>query len=290
MNSLQRNAIIMSAGMSSRFVPLSAEIPKGLLEVKGEILIERQIKQLMTAGIDDITIVVGYMADSFGYLRDKYGVDIVLNEDYYRFNNTSSLVRVLDRLKHTYICSSDNYFTDNLFQERSIDSYYSALYSKGPTGEYCMEFDNEDNISGVSIGGKDAWYMIGHAYFSEMFSRKFSEILSEEYQYEDTRHAYWEDVYRRHIKDLPPLKIHRYRCGEINEFDSIDELRAFDQSYITDTRSSIVRYLSKMLDCCESALTSFNNIPHEGDHLLFSFRKDDIYYIFNGKDRQISTL
>lgn len=68
----KRNAIIMAAGTSSRFVPLSAERPKGLLEVKGEVLIERQIRQLKEAGIADITLVLGYKADMFAYLRDKY--------------------------------------------------------------------------------------------------------------------------------------------------------------------------------------------------------------------------
>ena len=52
MNSI--NAIIMAAGMSSRFAPLSYEIPKGLLKVKNEVLIERQIKQLQEKGINDI--------------------------------------------------------------------------------------------------------------------------------------------------------------------------------------------------------------------------------------------
>jgi dTDP-glucose pyrophosphorylase len=37
------NAIIMAAGFGSRFVPLSYETPKGLLEVFGERMIERQI-------------------------------------------------------------------------------------------------------------------------------------------------------------------------------------------------------------------------------------------------------
>ena len=40
------NAVIMAAGMSTRFAPLSYETPKGLLVVKGERLIEREIKQL----------------------------------------------------------------------------------------------------------------------------------------------------------------------------------------------------------------------------------------------------
>ena len=40
------NAVIMAAGTSSRFAPLSYEKPKALIEVKGEILIERQLRQL----------------------------------------------------------------------------------------------------------------------------------------------------------------------------------------------------------------------------------------------------
>ena len=40
------NAVIMAAGMSTRFAPLSYEKPKGLWKVKGEILIEREIRQL----------------------------------------------------------------------------------------------------------------------------------------------------------------------------------------------------------------------------------------------------
>lgn len=104
----KRNAIIMAAGTSSRFVPLSAERPKGLLEVKGEVLVERQMRQLKEAGIADITLVVGYKADMFAYLGDKYGVEIVLNEDFARYNNTSSLIRVIDKLDNTFVCSSDN--------------------------------------------------------------------------------------------------------------------------------------------------------------------------------------
>ena len=71
------NAIIMAAGMSSRFVPLSLEMPKGLLKVKDEILIERQIKQLHEAGINDITLVLGYKKEMFFYLEKKYNVKIV---------------------------------------------------------------------------------------------------------------------------------------------------------------------------------------------------------------------
>ena len=76
------NAIILAAGMSSRFVPFNYELPKGLLEVKGEVLIERQIRQLHEKGIHEIIIVVGYMKEKFEYLKEKYGVILVETDDY----------------------------------------------------------------------------------------------------------------------------------------------------------------------------------------------------------------
>ncbi len=69
---MNKNAIILAAGKSSRFAPFTYEKPKGLFRVKGEILVERQIEQLLQAGISDIYVVVGYMKEKFFYLEQKY--------------------------------------------------------------------------------------------------------------------------------------------------------------------------------------------------------------------------
>lgn len=280
----KRNAIIMAAGTSSRFVPLSAERPKGLIEVKGEVLIERQIRQLQEAGINDITIVVGYKAEMFEYLKGKYGVNIVMNEDFAHFNNTSSVIRVIDRLDNTFVCSSDNYFPENVFVKESSDSYYSALYAKGKTQEYCLTVDSNDYISNVQIGGYDAWYMVGHVFFAHEFSEAFRKIMIKEYQNDDTRQGYWEDVYIRYINQLPKMKINRYKDGEIQEFDSIDELRLFDESYKDDTRSSVIKQIAKELNVKEYQINNFKNIKHSGDYLLFNFMVDDATYLYNAQD------
>lgn len=280
----------MAAGTSSRFVPLSFEKPKGLIEVKGEILIERQIRQIKEAGINNITLVVGYKAEMFEYLKEKFDVDIVFNSDYYRYNNTSSIIRVLDRLGNTYICSSDNYFPQNVFIENPSKSYYSSLYANGKTDEYCLTFDAEGNITEVAIGGHDAWYMIGHVYFSEDFSKAFKQFLIAEYEKEEIKCSYWEDVYIRYIQKLPLMKIHRYCEADIEEFDSIDELRLFDASYIADTRSSIIKSIAGILKCSEAELYHFNNIKHESDYLLFTFQKGSETYRYNGKDNSVSKI
>ena len=105
------NAVIMAAGLSSRFVPLSLEKPKGLLIVKDEVLIERQIEQLQEAGIREIVLVLGYKKEAFFYLEDKYkGIHIVINPEYNIKNNTHTLYLARDFIRNSYICSSDDYF------------------------------------------------------------------------------------------------------------------------------------------------------------------------------------
>ena len=279
----QRNAIIMAAGTSSRFVPLSVERPKGLVEVKGEILIERQIRQLKEAGITDITLVVGYKAEMFAYLRDKYAVDIVYNEDFARYNNTSSLIRVIEKLDNTFICSSDNYFPENVFTRESVDSYYSALYADGKTNEYCLITDAEGQITDVNVGGHDSWYMVGHVFFNHEFSEKFRKLMIKEYCNETTKQGYWEDLYIRYIDQLPKMKINRYQEGDIQEFDSLDELRMFDSSYVEDTRSTVVKSICRTLNLQESDVYGFKNIKHVGDYLHFQFKVGDSTYEYNDK-------
>ena len=276
------NAIIMAAGTSSRFAPLSYEKPKGLLKVKGEILIERQIRQLQEAGISDIIVVVGYMAELFDYLKDKFGVRIVLNGDYNRYNNTSSLIRVIDELEDTFLCSSDNYFPHNVFAEKPKTSYYSALYADGETGEYCLTVDGEDNITAVEVGGAASWYMVGHVFFNRAFSAKFREIMKKEYDRGETRLGYWEDVYLRYINELPPLKIHRYQQHDIEEFDSLDELRAFDQEYVNNTGCVIFHNICEVLKCEEKDICDIVVLKNGMTNASFAFtcKKDGRKYVY----------
>ena len=276
------NAVIMAAGTSTRFAPLSYEKPKGLLEVKGEILIERQIRQLQEAGIKDIIVVTGYKSSQFEYLVEKFGVRTVHNEDYNIYNNTSSIMRVLDLLADTYICSSDNYFPSNIFIEEVRESYYSALYAEGDTKEYCLSTDNEDNITGVNIGGYDSWYMVGHAFFNKEFSEKFRQIMIEEYKIEDTRNEYWEDVYIRHIKELPCMKIKKYAAHSIEEFDSLDELRAFDMRYINDTGCRIMKNICSILSCEEKDIIEIVVLKNGMTNSSFRFTcaKDGKKYVY----------
>lgn len=53
-------AIILGAGQGKRLLPLTADVPKALLDIGGVPLIERQIRALSKAGIQDFAVVTGY--------------------------------------------------------------------------------------------------------------------------------------------------------------------------------------------------------------------------------------
>ncbi len=285
------NAIIMAAGMSSRFAPLSYERPKGLLNVKGDILIEREIRQLKEAGITDITVVVGYMKEKFFYLEDKFGVKIVVNEDYYQYNNTSTLIRVLDKLQNTYICSSDNYFVDNVFEPYVYRGYYSAVYAPGETDEYCLTTDPRGRITKVTVGGCNSWYMLGHVYFDREFSEKFKEILTREYEALETKQHLWEDLYAKHIDELS-LYIREYDADKVLEFDSLEELRSFDQEYINNADSTILKNICRILKCEMKDIVDVKAIKAGLTNTSFQFKLRGESYVYrhpgNGTEKYIN--
>lgn len=273
------NAVIMAAGLSSRFAPISYERPKGLLKVRGEVLIERQIRQLHEAGVENIVVVVGYMKEYFYYLEDKFDVKIVINRHFADRNNNESLWLVRELLGNTYICSSDDYFEENPFERHVWGSYYAAEWSEGPTEEWCLTIGAHDRITGVTIGGKHAWYMIGHAYFDRAFSRRFAEILDEEHGKSETADKLWEQLYVDHIGELS-MQIRRYNSPTIWEFDSLNELQSFDPLFLENLDSEIFDNIVAVLGCEKSEVHDVYPLKQGLTNLSCHFATDDGEWVY----------
>ena len=265
------NAIILAAGTSSRFVPLSYEKPKALIKVKGEALIERQIRQLKEAKIPQIVVVTGYRSEMLQYLEKEPGVILLYNKEYETRNNHASIWTARGYLKNSYICSSDNYFTENPFEPEVEESYYSAVYAPGKTSEWCVSFDSDGWITDVNIGGSGQWYMMGHVFFSEVFSARFFFFFEAVYDTECVKGKLWEDIYVENIGSLF-MKIRKYGNHLIYEFDSLDELRRFDSAYINDTGSVIMKKISEKLKCMQADINECKPVVDGSNEAVgFSF-------------------
>ena len=241
-----KNAIIMAAGTSSRFAPLSYEKHKGLTVVHGEVLIERQVRQLLEAGVPEVYIITGYKAEQFDYLVGKYGVHLLHNPSYQVRNNNGSIWVAREVLSDSFLCSADNYFAENPFEAEVDHAYYAAFYAAGPTNEWCITTDGTGLITDVVVGGHDSWCMMGHTFWDKEFADRFLDILEREYDLPETPAKLWETIYIDHIDELK-MWIRTYDDGVVNEFDTLDDLREFDPAYLGDTGSPIMRELAEAL-------------------------------------------
>lgn len=136
-----RNAVILAAGFGMRMVPINLTTPKALLEVRGEVLIERLIDQLHEVGVTDITVVVGFMKEAFEYLIDEKGVELEVNDQYAVRNNLYSLGLVMDKIGNTYVVPGDIWCAENPFSKDELYSWY-------------MVSEELDDISDVRINRK----------------------------------------------------------------------------------------------------------------------------------------
>ncbi|MCH9394800.1 phosphotransferase [Limosilactobacillus reuteri] len=286
------NAVILAAGAATRFVPLSLEKPKGLYEVRNECIIERQIKQLKSAGINDITLVLGYKKEMFFYLKDKYGVKFIFNNEYNSKNNTYSLFLAKDELKNTYICSSDDYFVQNPFQRYEYGSFYAGYHVDKKTNEMYVTIDDNMQITKMAKGLDRGNILMGQSFWTESFSNKMVSLLKEDQQVGIYDNMFWEWVVKDNLTTFPILYFKLYSPEEIFEFDYFSQLRDFDNHYVDSSHSKIMERIKLIFRCDEEDVVDFRNISEGMTNTSFIFKIDGVDYIYrypgNGTNKIIN--
>ena len=283
------NAIILAAGFGSRFVPLTYDKPKGLLEVHGKPMLEHQIEQLVEAGITEIVIVVGYMKEAFEYLVDAYGVELVVNPDYATKNNLASLHCAAPYLKNSYVLVADNLIEHSIFNAYETDSWFSCLRFDGSTDEWCVEVDGTGRITDIEIGGTDSLAIVGPAFFTEEFSERFKKLMEAYAGRPDADGFYWEQILKDHIDEL--VMYANDQTGNVHEFECLEELRAFDVSYVTDSRNGVMRFIADSFGVDESAVSDIFPLKEGVTNNSFHFALGEDEYVLRvpgiGTDKQI---
>lgn len=110
-------AIILAAGISSRIFELTKGLPKGLMEIGGEPVVGRQIRLLREAGVDDITLVVGYREELF---RERFTqCSFVTNPEYRSTNTCVSLELALKPAETSgvFVINGDVWFEDDILKK-----------------------------------------------------------------------------------------------------------------------------------------------------------------------------
>ncbi len=218
-----QNAIILAAGYGMRMVPINFDIPKGLLSINGEPLVERIIKQLHEVGIKKIYVVVGFMKEQYEYLIDEYGVELVVNSEYATKNNLHSLKKVLEHLSNSYVIPCDIWCAKNPFHRKELYSWYMVSNQVNDESEVRVNRKMELVKVSPSSGGNA---MIGIAYILEKEAKTVREKIKR--MVENTRfdESFWEAAL--YHKDRMILMANVIRASDVVEINTYEQLRDLD--------------------------------------------------------------
>lgn len=265
-----QNAVILAAGYGMRMVPINTEEPKGLLEVKGETLIERLIKQLHEVGVQDIKVVVGFMKEHYEFLIDKYNVKLVVNSHYKHWNNIYSLFLVKDDISDTYILPCDVWFEKNPFSTIEDESWYLFGEEQVPGSNWQVK-NNEKVRFNSSKGNK----MIGLAYLNEMQGKNISKLLEksiEEKQYT----SFWEDILENKKNFLLKGKlISDNSHAEINSYEQLLDL----DSGSTHLKNDAIEIIEDILKVNKKDIHNIHTLKKGMTNRSFIFTVNNKRYI-----------
>lgn len=261
-----RNAIILAAGFGMRMVPINMETPKALLEVNGERLIDRIILQLHDAGITDITVVVGFMKDSFEYLIDEYGVKLVFVADYASKNNIHSLGSVVDKLSNTYIVPCDIWCDKNPFHQYELYSWYMVNDLVDEESDVRVNRKMELVKIPVKSGGNG---MVGISYLTGDETEVVKSRVKDYIQNPIYDSKFWEEALYTDDRMIVKAKVvHATEFVEINTYEQLREL----DSDSNQLKSDALHIISVSLDCHENDIVDIEILKKGMTNRSFLFR------------------
>ena len=182
-----RTAVIMAAGMGTRFGDKTKVMPKGFIPFNGIPMVERSIRTLVSCGIRRIIIGTGYHKEYYEELASRYRqVECVFSP---RFAETNSMYTLWNCRE----AIGDNDFvlleSDLVFEKKAIDTlkrcpYESAMLITPVTkfqDQYYVQMDDHSQLVNCSTDST-AIDPSGELVGIHKISNKFYKTLCSEYE------------------------------------------------------------------------------------------------------------
>ncbi len=228
-----KRAIIVAAGLGDRMHPVTLTVPKPLVPVRGQRMIDSISHALHQNGIREIYVVVGYLGEQFAALEREYpGLRLIENPDYRTANNISSLYYAREHLGDCVILDGDQIIRDPaILSPEFQQSCYCCQWVERPTREWLLRTEEGVVTACSRTGGDRGWELHSVSLWTREDGEKLRRHLEYEYEKKQNRTIYWDDValfchpedYRLGIRPMFP--------DALVEIDSFEELCRIDPSY-----------------------------------------------------------
>ena len=226
-----RRAVFVAAGFGSRLVPITLNTPKPLVRVKNTRIIDTLLDAVLAAGIKEIYIVRGYLAEQFDVLLSKYPmVKFIENPSYNEANNISSMECARFHLSNAYVLEADML----LYNPKIITKYqYDSNYLGFPvemTDDWCFKVEG-GLIKKVEVGGINCYQMVGISYWTEEDGARLAGHIDDVYRSPGGKERYWDLVPLAYYADAYDVHIRECKREDVVEIDTFGELKAIDPTY-----------------------------------------------------------
>ena len=279
-----KNAVILAAGFGMRMVPINTSVPKALLEVNGEVLIERLIRQLHEVGIKEIYVVVGFMKEQFEYLIDEFGVELIVNSEYSTKNNLHSLSLTADKLSNSYIVPGDLWCESNPFNRDELYSWYMVSDLVDDDSE--VRVNRKGELVRTELSGNT---MVGISYLLESDSDIVRSVLLEKSANHKYDSSFWECCLYRKDKMIVPAKV--VSSQSVIEINTFEQLRELDETS-AHAHSETIDIAASALHVSVSAIENIQVLKKGMTNRSFLFSCKDKKYIMRipgeGTDQMIN--
>lgn len=234
-------AVIMAAGLGTRFGHMTEKIPKGFIPFRGEPMVVHSIKTLIDCGINRIIIGTGYKKEAYEALKSLYPqIECVFSPRYAETNSMYTLYNCREAV------GDDNFIlleSDLVFERKAImsllDSEFDSAMLITPVikfqDQYYVEMDNNCVLTNCSID-KERIKPDGELVGIHKLSNTFYKTMCAEYEKivdDKSKLGYeYQLLYMsQNIMPLNVLKVHDLKWYEI---DDVDDLHFAEEKIIID--------------------------------------------------------
>ena len=189
-----KRAIFLAAGFGARMVPITLNTPKPLIRVKGVRIIDTLLDAVTGAGIEEIYIVRGYLAEQFDQLLYKYPqIEFLENPAYNETNNISSLMCARCHLQSAYVLEADLFLQNpGLITPYQYRSNYLGVPVER-TDDWCFT-SRDRRITDLTLGGRNCHHMFGISYWTDADGARLAGRIQDVYGMPGGRERFWDAV------------------------------------------------------------------------------------------------
>ena len=227
-------AVIMAAGLGSRFGKMTETMPKGFVEVGGKSMVIRSIETLLACGIKRIVIGTGYKKEAYEALKGQYPqIECVFSPHYAETNSMYTLSIGDDDF---ILLESDIIYSKNAITELQENEHPDIMLITPVTkfqDQYYVEYDENGTLTRCSTN-KDEIKAKGELVGIHKLSSAFYHQLCAEYEkiVIDKPKLGYEYQLLWMSQHLSPVYVHNSTDVNWYEIDDEDDLKYAEENVI----------------------------------------------------------